>query len=65
MSAEHGKVEEVMCGTCIHWELVPQGCSSFWARCLYDGQGTPAAVPGQDMHFGEGADCECWESRRS
>lgn len=59
---------EKICGTCRYWELVPQGCSSFWGRCDYpqsenSSDPAPLYLPGQDVHFHDGEDCPCWDMR--
>jgi hypothetical protein len=60
---------DTICGTCKHWELIPQGCSSFWGRCVYTTDLPDARVPmpifspGEDVHFNDGGDCPCWEKK--
>jgi len=60
---------DMICGTCKHWELIPQGCSSFWGRCGYtpdtsDARATmPIFSPEEDVHFSDGGDCPCWEKK--
>ena len=57
--------DQKMCGTCKHWELVPQGCSSFWGKCNYpvDESMLPIALKFQDVHYDEGENCPCWETK--
>ncbi|MEQ9619529.1 MAG: hypothetical protein RIG61_10190 [Deltaproteobacteria bacterium] len=57
-----------ICGTCKYWELLPQGCSSFWGRCNHprdenSAGHAPPYPPGQDVHFNEGENCPCWEGK--
>jgi hypothetical protein len=52
-----------MCGMCMHWELEPQGCSSFWGRCTYtiENNGRKMPFKSEDLHYTEGKDCPHWK----
>jgi hypothetical protein len=47
----------------MHWELEPQGCSSFWGRCTYtiENNGRKMPFKSEDLHYTEGKDCPHWK----